>query len=288
MLKASLLSLLFVASSYGGETCFIETHSRVLKINKTLDASCIKNTNCDPKVARGFIKFLSGASGKLKARHLERMFKAEYNVSIDFKNDLEVQELKDFICEELDLKDAVLTRLTSLYGQASLNLSGQEQISAHCSTCEEPGEKNLKLIIDEKTIWFSAELKTKRMGYKLVRDVSPFAADGLTREMIQESAALDDGKSGIFTDIDKIHFYRPNRPLSKGKTLRLADLLPRSLVKVNQPVELLLKGENISLKTKAMPRQSGKYGQTIRVYNPKTKKSLQAKVIDFNTVMVEL
>ncbi len=238
-------------------------------------------------MTRGFIRFISGASGKLKARHLERMFKAEYNVSIDFRNDFEVQELKDFICEDLKLEEAVITRLTSLYGQASLNLTGDEQISAQCSTCDEAGEKNLKVLVNEKTIWFSAELKMKRIGYKLLKDVSPFG-EGLNKGLIEKSAALDDGKSGIFTDIERIHFYRPNRPLSKGKTLRMGDLLPRALVKLNRPVELLLRGDNISLKTKALARQSGKYGQTIKVYNPKTKKHLQAKVIDFNTVMVEL
>lgn len=247
----------------------------------------IKKSDCGQDTAKVFTKFLSGASGKMKATHLSRMFKNEYGLDVKFDGPVEILELKDFITEDLGLGDTVITGITSLYGKASLNLSGKETISVSCAKCSEPGERNIKLKIDQETIWLSSNIKVKRSGFKLLRDVSPFGQD-LSPALVKASSALDDGKSPIFRDIENLKFYRPNKPLSKGKTLKQTDLSPKLLVKFNQSVEVLLKGKNISLKTKATARQNGKHGETVKLYNQKTKKNILGTVIDFNTVMVEL
>lgn len=234
-----------------------------------------------------FTRFISNARGKLIGRHLSRIFKGEYKKEIVFKNDIEVVSLSEYIQKNLELGDTIITRLTSLYGSASINIDGNEAIIVDCPSCISPGERNIKIKVNAKTIWLSAKVKIKKSGFVLKKDVTPFNTE-LTEEMIEEATAFDDGKEMLFRDAKNIRFYRPSRPLSKGKTLSIRDLVPRTLVRFNQNVDVLIKGDSLMLKTKAHARQSGKYGDTIKLYNPKTKKNLLGKVIDHNKVVVEL
>lgn len=215
------------------------------------------------------------------------MFKNEYGLDIDFQGPVEVLELKDLISEHLELEDSVITNLSSLYGKASINLTGTEAIIVECPSCIEAGDRNIKLKIDQKTVWLSSSIKIKKSGYRLLKDVSPFTQD-FGPESVEITTALDDGKSAFFKDVEHLRFYRPNKPLAKGRAIKHTDLTPKTLVKYNQNVEVLLKGKNISLKTKATSRQNGRYGDTVKLHNPKTGKDILGKVIDYNTVEVEI
>lgn len=268
-------------------SCQIETSAKILKINNVLDSSVLKKSDCSEETNRAVITFLSGASGKLKAKHLSRMLKNEYSLDIVFQGPVEIRELKDLVKNRLGLDKTVITKLSSLYGQASVNLDGNERISVECSKCGEAGERNIKFKIGKQTIWLSANLKVKRSGYRLLKDVSPFG-QGFGPGAVEQTLALDDGKSLMFNNIKLLRFYRPNRPLAKGKMLKQNDLTPKTLVKFNQSVDVLLKGKNLSLKTKAVSRQNGKYGESVKLRNPKTGKNMTGKVIDFNTVAVEI
>lgn len=252
-----------------------------------MDESAIKKSNCDQKTRRIFIDFLSSSSGKMNHAHLTQMFKSEFNLDIEFGGSIEVVDLKKFISEALNREDIVVSSLSSLYGQASINLQGSETVAVECASCGEPGDKNIKLKVDQKTIWLSSNLKIKKRGYILTKDVSPFATN-LDSSFLEPAHALDDGKGHFFQDIDHLKFFRANKRLRKGQALKQKDLIPKTLVKLNQEVEVLLKGQNITLKTNAKARQSGSHGDRIKLYNNKTKKNILGTVIDFNTVMVEL
>ena len=259
----------------------------ILKINKVLDSSIVLESDCGEKTQKTVIGFLSSATGKLKASHLSRMLENEYGVGVKFSGSIEVKELKDFLADKLNLKETIITKVSSLYGQASLNLNGGELISAECAQCSNPGERNIKLKVDKQSLWLSADLKVKRSGYRLVKEVSPFTRD-FGPEYVEPALSLDDGKAAMFKDLERLRFFKPNKPLAKGQTLKQSDLVPRTLVKFNQGVEVLVQGKNISLKTKGVSRQNGKHGDTITLVNAKTGKKMTGRVIDFNTVAVEL
>ena len=70
--------------------------------------------------------------------------------------------------------------------------------------------------------------------------------------------------------------------------MKSTDLSPITLVRLGQKIKVVLKGQNIALKSSAIARQQGKFGDYIEVYNQKTNRKINAQVIDFNTVMVEL
>lgn len=277
---------LFSCASYA-QPCHIKAFRKILKINKVLDSTIIKESDCGDKERQIFTRFLSETTGNMNGTHLSRVLKSESGIEVLIDHDIEVVSMKDFLEKELDMEKAVITNLSSLYGQASINLKGEELLSASCGLCSKPGNRNIKLSINQKALWLAAEIKIKRTALKLLKDVGPFTP-GLDGSAVEIAIALDDGKAPPFRDPERLRFYKPNKPLSKGRTLLTSDLSPKTLVKYNQNVQVILKGKNVSLKTKATSRQNGRYGETIKLKSIKTNKELIGTVVDFNTVMVEL
>ncbi|MBC74872.1 MAG: flagella basal body P-ring formation protein FlgA [Halobacteriovoraceae bacterium] len=281
------LSLILLSSTTFAKDCTMQTSARVYKINKILDSSFIKSTNCSTEAKNHFVRFVSSASGKLNPKHLSHLFSTEYGQSIQFANPIEVVDARDFVAEKLKNKDLVIESLSSLYGKASINLEESDRLSIECAKCEKPGNKNIKLKINGKTFWLNAKIKIKRKGYRLKTDVAAFS-DNLDSTIVEQTYGIDSGKVALFSDVNNLKFYRTRRPISKGSLLKQSDLILKNLVRYNNKVEVHIKSDSLSLKTKALARENGKLGQLVKLFNPKTKKVLTGKVIDYNKVLVEL
>jgi len=286
MIKTLLLLSIFTLSAYS--QCKIESFGVIIKFNKILDNSVISKSNCSDKANGAFISFISNIDGDIPSQQLENIFKSEHKLNIKFKpNKIKVISANDFIEENLSLKNIYVKDVHSLYGNASLNTNKKNSLKVVCSNCDSPGEKNVKLIHQSEQIWLSAEFLIKRRAFSLKSDISPFK-DLLGKSLVEEVSILDAGNDQLFSDYENIKFYRANKNLRKGQVLKQNDLSPKTLVQYNQNVEVTIRGDKVALKSQALSRQSGKLGDVINLYNPKTKKMIKAKVIDFNKVLIEL
>jgi flagella basal body P-ring formation protein FlgA len=290
------LNLLFIGTllflnnpAHSNTVCKVVSYPKIIKLNKILDETIIKDSNCSQEVKNNFVDFISGASGNLDSRHLAQIFKMEYKTEIELSpKKIFVQPINDVITDLIKIpRNLTLDKTSSLYGQSSLNLSPSDHLQATCNNCETAGSKNIKLLVNKSPIWFSVEILSKRHGLVINSEINPFA-QRLTSTMFTHTAIFDDGRDHLFNDIQNIHFYKANKKLIKGKILKSTDLSPMTLVKLGQKIKVVLKGQNIALKSSAIARQQGKFGDYIEVYNQKTNKKINAQVIDFNTVMVEL
>jgi flagella basal body P-ring formation protein FlgA len=283
-------SLIFITSQVHANTaCKVVSFPKIIKLNKVLDESIIKESNCSQEIKNNFVDFISGASGDLDSRHLTQIFKMEYKTEIELSPEkVSVQPINDVIIDLIKIpRNLTLDKTSSLYGQSSLNLSPSDHLQATCNNCETAGSKNIKLLVNKSPIWFSVEILSKRHGLVINSEINPFA-QRLTSAMFTHTAIFDDGRDHLFNDIKNIHFYKANKKLVKGKILKSTDLSPITLVRLGQKIKVVLKGQNIALKSSAIARQQGKFGDYIEVYNQKTNRKINAQVIDFNTVMVEL
>lgn len=286
MIRTLLITNLFIMTAYS--QCKIESFQHIVKFNKILDNSVIKTSNCSNKITSKFINFISDVEGEIPAKHLENIFLSEYQSKVQFSpKKISVYSAGEFINQELKLDNTIVKDVRSLYGNASYNTDHIKSVRLSCNQCNTPGEKNLKLLTSDKQIWLSATFLIKRKALVLKSDVSPFQG-GLTKSNVTEKSILDLGNDQLFSDYENIRFYKVNKNLLKGNVLKQFDLVPKTLVKFNQNVEVIVKGQKVALKSRAISRESGRYGQIINLYNPKTKKIIKAKVIDFNKVMVEL
>ncbi len=283
------LLFLLTLSAQAQDSCKIVSFSKIIKINKVLDQSIIKKTNCDEKTLRVFTELISGATGELKAAHLSQILKSEFNSNVSIEpKEIDVQHVKDTLTSLVDMpKNLTLSKTSSLFGKASLNIAEGTSLKAICNSCETAGSKNIKLLVNNKTIWFSVEVLTKRIGYIPLNTISPFSGK-LSSSQFRKTYIFDNGRKHLFQDIKNIRFYKATRQLRKGETIKLTDLIPMTIVKPGQNIKVILKGKSISLKSSALSRQPGRIGEYISVYNQKTNKKINGQVVDFNTVMVEL
>lgn len=286
MIKKLTLTTLFVMNAYS--QCNIESFQHIIKFNKVLDNSVIKSSDCSDRAKAKFISFISDVEGQIPAKHLENIFLSEHQLEVRFTpKTMNIHNSGEFIKEQLNLNNTLVKDVRSLYGNASYNTESIETLRVTCSQCNSPGEKNLKLITSKKQIWLSANFLIKRNALILNSDITPFQGS-LSKAIVSEKPVLDLGNDQLFNDYENIRFYKVNKSLLKGNILKQFDLVPKTLVKFNQNVEVIVKGSKVALKSRAISRESGRYGQLINLYNPKTKKVIKAKVIDFNKVMVEL
>lgn len=284
-----IISLFFLISSLSSfADCKLVTYERIIKINKNQDQKIIKDSDCDERTQRTFIKFISSTTGKLNADHLRRYFKHESNVDIEISpSQFTVSTMQNLIEESLASDDVIVKNVTSLLSQSSLNLSESDTISIECKSCHKPGEKNISAQINNKKIWLSALIHKKRSAYVLVRSLSNLNQK-LDESFFKKVVIADKGNTVLFDDIKNIQFYKPTKLLRSGDTVKKYDLRSRVLVKFGQKVQVDILKNNIKLGTKAISRRNGHIGDTIELINEKSRKVITAKVVDFNKVEVEL
>lgn len=274
---------------HANEACKVVSYNHVIKLNKVLDDSIIKESTCSQEVLNTYIDFISGATGELTAKHLTQIFKSEYNITMVLEpKKIKIESIDEVLSKLIQLpSNLILKKVSGLYSKATLTLTTADHIQVQCKNCETAGEKNIKLIINNSPIWFSAEILAKRQGLVSNTELSPFSKN-LTKEMFTYTSIFDDGTGHLFQDIDNLQFYKVNKTVKKGDILKSTDISPLVLVKPGQKIKVILKGKNVALKSSAISRQQGKIGDYIEVYNQKTSKKINAQVVDFNTVMVEL
>lgn len=283
----SVIFLLYTHHAFSA--CEIVSYPKIVKLNKRLDSSIVKESNCSSEVQESFIDFLSSSSGELNSKHLSHIFRTEYNVDITLKpNNISVRTITEELTTLLNLgEDTIIGKVTNLHSQASIQIKKGDLVSAVCNNCESAGQKNIKLYVNKDSIWLAGQIYLKRTGFVINDELNPFK-DKLSSHHFTKKTFYDDGRSHLFQDIDNIQFYKTNKKLERGKALKTSDLSPITLIKPGQKIKVILKGKSISLKSSAYSRSLGKYGDFIEVFNTKTNKKVTAQVIDFNTVMVQL
>lgn len=283
----SLIFLFYTHHAFSA--CSLHSYAQIIKLNKKLDSSIIKKTDCSPEIQEEFINFVSSATGKLNAKHLKHIFQSEIGGDVSFfPKTLSVYNIEEQLSKLLDLdEETIIGKVTSLHHSASIQLEDQDKITALCNNCETAGQKNIKLHVNKEAIWLSGQVYIKRTGFIINEELNPFR-NKLDQSLFSHKTFFDDGRSHLFSDIANIRFYQTNKKLEKGQVLKTSDLSPLTLIKPGQKIKVILQGKNISLKSSAYTRSLGKFGDFIEVYNTKTNKKVTAQVVDFNTVMVQL
>jgi flagella basal body P-ring formation protein FlgA len=283
----SLIFSLYTHQAFG--VCNLVSYPQIIKINKSLDTNIIKSSDCQEDIQIKFVEFISATTGTLNSKHLSNILKNEHNVEINIlPSIITVKSLDEKLSELLRLSsNTTLTNLASIYGQSSILLDDQEMIRASCQDCESAGNKNIKILFNQNTIWVTANLLIRRKALTSKAELNPHT-EKLSPEQFEEIVVFDNGMDHHFNDVDNIRYFKTNKKIPQGSILKTNDLTPLLLVKPGQTISIMIEGENISLQSTGIARSAGKLGDTIDVINAKTNKKVSAQVVDFNTVKVTL
>lgn len=162
----------------------------------------------------------------------------------------------------------------------------------HCHPCQFNGEEVMRLHVrsfqgGETDYSFQAKFSRYVHAYKTRRNISAFTSD-LKPEMFEKARVPAAAYGQYLTDLSKLSFYKTNKTLRVGDIVRISDLVPQTLVKAGDRVELIFENSHVRVKSQALSRQNGGVGDDIEVWNQANGKKYRGTIVDHNRVQVNL
>lgn len=290
------LSLCWNASA---KTCSIETFDKIVYLPTKKTSSnnkAIKKSDCPTSIQMKFTKQIFNSSGTLSSRVLnsnEDFSRSGYTVKL-IPNKVLVVNLKDKLKRHFELGNKwSFGKLKLLNKHHLVGLNKNDSIDIDCEFCHTTGVKNISLTVHNpirnfsKTIWLNATVFISTKVLVPSRPIStsepqlkPSDFSFVNLEVIRPEK--------YFTNKEQLVFYKLNKSLEQGRGLMFTDISPVNLVSAGIPTKVILRNKTLVLESQGIPRQSGKFGEIIKLLNPKTKRTITGKVIGFNKVLVDL
>lgn len=294
-----LLALFFFASLGYAKECSIKSYDKIFYIptkGNKIHKSLIKESDCPTSIQSAFIEKIYQSSGLLTSRVLNydnRFKKSGFTVRL-VPNRIRVSNLKESLKEEFNLDNLwSFSKLKFVTKKTTLALSKEDSLSFACEFCHTTGEKTISLTVYNpiknysKTYWANATVLVATKVLIPNRPISP-SEPQLTPSDFKLKYLSVTRPEKYFTNIEQLVFYKVNKPISANDGLLFNDLVPVNLVSAGTPTKIILKSKTLQVEGTAIPSQSGKFGEVIKLRNPKTNRIITGKVVDFNKVMVDL
>lgn len=293
------ISLFLISITGHTSECYIKSFDKIYYI-PTKGAlnykSLIKESDCPGKIQSAFISKIYQSSGLLSSKVLnydDRFKKSGISVKL-IPNRIRVSNLKDSLKEKFNLGNLwSFSKLKFVNKKTTIGLSKEDSLSFGCEFCHTTGEKNISLTIYNpiknysKTHWASATVLVSTKVLVPSRSISPSEPQLVPADFQLKSLSVTRPEK-YFTNLEQLVFYKVNKPISPNDGLLFTDLVPVNLVSAGTPTKIILRNKSLQVESMAIPSQSGKFGEVIRLRNPKTKRMITGKVVDFNKVMVDL
>ncbi|MCF8057995.1 MAG: flagellar basal body P-ring formation chaperone FlgA [Bacteriovoracaceae bacterium] len=254
-------------------------------------AAALSFKNCNDKDIEKIQSFTSDFEGTLSSR----IFQSETGIKVSMTNIIKIDSLESFLNDRVDKNREWRFINTSLVGtnESIVTVNEGQSINVDCSLCKNTGEKNVKIELRDpikgsyKAFWSKGDLAAKTTALVCLDNLN-VNNQPLSPRFFREKITYSTRPDQFFTSAPQTVFYKLNKAKVKGEAIHFQDLTPVNLVKMGNPVTVILRNESLSLEGSAIPGQSGRLGERIRLKNVRTQKTIIGKVIDFNKVEVEL
>lgn len=119
--------------------------------------------------------------------------------------------------------------------------------------------------------------------------VRPLGRDGIVTDSDVEWVKMraDRIQAGVATDPAEVIGMTTKRAVRAGDTLRLRDLARPVLVSRNELVTMILRSDFMTLTARGRALEDGAMGDTVRVRNERSNKTVLGRVVDAHTVVVD-
>ncbi|MCO4792643.1 MAG: flagellar basal body P-ring formation protein FlgA [Bacteriovoracaceae bacterium] len=247
--------------------------------------------NCKDKSKIKFLEVISSSNGTLRSSMVKKEFPE--NIKITPRR-IQISTMRQTLGNHFETFNKwVWTDIKFLAGKSAIKMNQNERLEFSCDFCKTLGSKSINLIIvdpiksSNRTEWFKASLKVETMAIVPKTDLQ-ISNDGITPSQFESTRVLTTKPESYFTNKEKLVFYKLTRPLPKGEPLKFNHITPSNLVRQGRAATVILKNKTMNLSGKAIPLGNGKFGEMIQLRNPRSKKVLVGKVVDYNKVVIEL
>lgn len=276
MIKFIFFLIIFTAQAL---TCEITLDHYVVKIKKEININDIKNKNCSDHELINLSEKLSSIEGYVLSSTLVS------DDTIINPRSINIYSLDDFLNKVIEKKEDYKFFDSKIFTRESFISIGSAG-AITCKDCESSGLKSFTTTFKNKPYLIQTNLLKKTSSLVAKKDLSTMqmALELSDFEIIQ--SYIDDKKHPISTKID-LRYYKLSKKINRGEILTNNHLYPIELIKIGNRVEVTYKKDSINLKSSAIARTTGKFGDTIQLVNPKNQKKIQAIVTDFNKAEIQ-
>ncbi|PIP91092.1 MAG: hypothetical protein COW79_03310 [Bdellovibrionales bacterium CG22_combo_CG10-13_8_21_14_all_38_13] len=283
--------LLIFSSSVFSNDCTLSTHAKVLILSNDGDFSnLIKKSNCNDQSVSNFVNFARNARGHIKPTLLAKLFpEITFSpTSIEFVSLQEALENKSLLPNEASLMSATKLNRSSLIG-----LENDQRLELECRSCPTTGFHNIKISIRDNlgqylsTEWVKAEVGVPVKALVSNSTQTP-TFKAIDPSLLITKTIISSNPENLVRAKTPVQFFKFSKTINSGEVLQKDHISSLQLVRPGTQARVLIKDGTITINGFAEPLSYGIYDQTIKLKNSKTSKIFWGKVIDNNSVVVEL
>lgn len=216
---------------------------------------------------------ISRASEKISAKEIEEIIKDElYNKGVDSLAEIQISN---------KLEDILIPEDSNLLPEVSdLNYDIQS------------GRFALILTLPQTKTSPSSEVRISGKVIEM-KEIPVASRNILTGEIISNSdinfevRPLSSLRKNTLIDIDSLIGMKAKRDIRKGSGITLTDISKDFIIQKGQQVSMIIKSGNMSLSAYGIALDNGVKGDIIRLKNIKTNKTVQGKIIEKDSVIVD-
>lgn len=273
--------------------CEISMPYRLIVLSEEFSGQSPLNTSrCSEEAVREFHQTLAGLEGRISAEQLTDMMASKNQVVKIDQHMVQVQNLKTYIRDQLVIPPGVHVKATHALNSSNfLALAPGDQLQVSCSVCLWGTRQPLNVTIagfdgTRREIVAVADFGKMVRAFRLIRPLNSFSE--ITVYDIKEEFTEAIPHADFIADVQKLKYYKTNKPLKSGELLRTSDLNAINIVRAGLRTDVILENSLVRIKTTGISRGNGAFGDTVEVYHPQKNKKYQGKVVDNNKVLVEL
>lgn len=289
VLALTFLILFLAGRSYG---CEIKLPRVIVKDKNLTPAQISFKHNCPTEYVEKVKNFVCQNTGDFSAQQISRYLNISESTFSMQQNRISVINLNEYLNQNYILGNNKTFFGTKFVNNKNyLSLSSKEDFKVVCDHCEKAlGEKNIKLISQNSTneqVWLKSTIAFEVEAFFPTKIMHP-TSEVLAKNLFIKKSTHTISPQSLITDINKVKFLQLRRVLDPSNPISKNDFIKQNLIVAGRHANVVLKASGISLSLKALPLSYGKYGDTVRLRNPKSNKIIIGKIIDYNTVLVEL
>ena len=270
--------------------CQVELPKVLIKEKGLLPTELDLKSDCPDSVLMRIKKFLCQNTGKFTAQQIARYSALQKEILKG--KETNVYSVNDFINQHYQLPEKKSFLGTSFIGpQKFLKLTNKNDVKIQCPNCQQgTGKKNIKIVHNTKNpenLWLRSTVAFEVEAFFPTQLITP-SMKKINQSSFIKRKTFSTNPAQLLSNINQIKFYEIKKTLDPNNPITRNDLLEKNLIKAGKKAKVIFKSEGINLSLVAVPLGYGRFGETVQLRNPMSNKIISGKVVDFNTVLVEL
>lgn len=271
--------------------CQVQLPERIVVGGSAKNHCAFAATNCIAEDLQSLCELVQAQDGMVSIHRLQAA--AGERVSLTSTVDqVRIHRISDLIRKKFPVSDGVDMVLAESSAIDFVGMNASSELELTCHPCLFNGDETLRLQVrqfsgESRGYSFKVKFTALVNAYRAKSTINAFST-ALNAQQFEQVRVPQVSYGRYQTDLTKISFYKPNKTIRSGEILRESDLIPLTLVRAGDRVDLYFENDHVRLKSYATSRQNGGMGDKIEVWNQANGKKYRGVITDHNQVVVEL